>query len=209
MMSAGIQHMIQLPQKQLIRTAFAAVVPDAPPQVAKVTSPWTTLPGGVIDGGEIVMLAIKPSLWRPVFDSAAWLVTSVLLAVTLLWTGKTIPGFSLATTAQLVLLVGIARLGWAAVHWVPTWHVLTNRRIIDVFGVRTPHIESCELLNIRNTYLNPSSTESLARLGTIIFVTDHADAPPRAWRTIAKPDLVHAKIRRAIESAIDNHGLGV
>lgn len=201
--------MIQAPPSQHARSAFAAVTPDAPPRTAEAASPWTTLPGGVIDGGEIVMLAIKPSLWRPVFESAAWIVTSIVLAGTLLWTRKTIPGFSLTTSAQIVLLIGVVRLGWAVVHWVPAWHVLTNRRVIDVRGVRTPRIDSCNLLNIRNTYLNTSSTESLVRLGTILFVTDHPEAPPITWRNITKPDLVHAKIRRAIENAIDQHGISV
>lgn len=208
-MYAGRNLMIQSLSKPISIASFAAVVPEAQTDVAASTSPWTTMPGGVVDSSEIVLLAIKPSMWRPVFDSAAFLVTSVLLSIALLWTGKTLPGLSQSTSTQVILMLGVIRLGWAIVDWVPRWHILTSRRIIDVSGVRIPCIESCNLLDIRNTYLNRSSGESLTRLGTIIFVVDHLDTMSKTWRNIAKPDLIHAKIRRAIESAIDQHGLGI
>jgi len=182
---------------------------DAPSRASDVASRWTTLPGGVIDGGEIVVLAIKPSLWRPVFDSAAVLVTSVLLAVVLTTLGISFPGLSPATTAQLVLLIGFAGLGFAVVRWTTTWHVLTNRRIIDIHGVRTPRIAACLLVHLRNTYLHIAVVEKVTRIGTITFVTDEADRLPHVWRSIAHPDEVHAKIRRAIENAIDQSSVGV
>jgi hypothetical protein len=182
---------------------------DAPSRVADVAARWTMLPGGLIDGGEIVVLAIKPSLWRPVFDSAAGLVISVLLAVVLTMLGVPLPGLSATTTAQLVLLIGFTGLGLAIVRWTTTWHVLTNRRIIDIHGVRTPRIAACLLVHVRNTYLHASVAEKVARLGTVTFVTDEADRLPHLWRSIAHPDEVHAKIRRAIENAIDQSSVGV
>ena len=197
------------PVRRVSATAFVATMSDAPSRASDVASRWTTLPGGVIDGGEIVVLAIKPSLWRPVFDSAAVLVTSLLLAGVLTTLGIPLPGLSPATTAQLVLLVGFAGLGFAVVRWTTTWHVLTNRRIIDIHGVRTPRITACLLIHIRNTYLHISLAEKVTRIGTITFVTDEADRLPHVWRSIAHPEEVHTKIRRAIENAIDQSSVGV
>jgi len=179
---------------------------DAPSRASEVTARWTTLPGGLIDGGEIVVLAIKPSLWRPVFDTAAWLAASAVLAVVLITLGIPLPGLSVTTTAQLVLLIGFTGLGLAVVRWTTTWHVLTNRRIIDIHGVRTPRIAACLLVNVRNTYLHTSVAEKVTRLGTITFVTDEVDRLPHLWRSIAHPEEVHTKIRRAIENAIDSVG---
>jgi hypothetical protein len=107
-----------------------------------------------------------------------------------------------------VLLIALARVGLAVVRWVPTWYVLTNRRVLDVRGVRSPRISACLLVDVRNTYLRSSSAEKLTRLGTITFITDREDTASHIWRSIAKPDVVHAKIRRAIENAIDQHGIG-
>jgi hypothetical protein len=95
------------------------------------------------------------------------------------------------------------------VRWAPRWYVLTNRRVLDIQGVRSPRIWSCLLTEIRNTYLNASPPEKLTGLGTITFVTDHPDEPPCHWRSVAKPEEVHAKIRRAIENAIDQQGIGL
>lgn len=197
------------PCRRVSPAAFVATMSDAPSRVADVAARWTMLPGGVIDGGEIVVLAIKPSLWQPVFDSAAGLVISVLLAVVVTTLGVPLPGLSAATTAQLVLLIGFTGLGLAIVRWTTTWHVLTNRRIIDIHGVRTPRIAACLLVHVRNTYLHTSVAEKVTRLGTVTFVTDEADRLPHLWRSIAHPDEVHAKIRRAIENAIDQSSVGV
>jgi len=191
------------------RTDFAAAMSDAPSQATGVAARWTTLPGGLIDGGEIVVLAIKPSLWRPVFDSVGWLAVCAVFAVTSTMIGLRLPGLSPATTAQLVVLIGFTGLGLAVVRWTTTWHVLTNRRIIDIHGVRTPRIAACLLIHVRNTYLHTSMPEKLTRLGTITFVTDETDRLPHLWRSIAHPDEVHAKIRRAIENAIDQSSVGV
>ena len=184
---------------------FAAAASQAHSRASEVAARWGTLPGGLVDGGEVIVLAIKPSMWRPVFDSAAWLVTTAVLAVTLTMLRAPIPGLSLTATAQLMLLIGLGRLAVAVVRWVPSWHVLTNRRIIDIHGVRAPCILACPLIAIRNTYLHASGAERLTGLGTITYVTTREDEPPRHWRSIAKPDLVHAQIRRAIENAIDQH----
>ncbi|UCE59752.1 MAG: hypothetical protein JSU63_20210 [Phycisphaerales bacterium] len=184
-----------------------AAVAEAPPRVTDAARKWSTFPGGVVDGGEIVVFAIKPSMWRPVFDSAPWLVVTCLLATVLAEIRAPLPGLSVAATAQVVMLVGLIRLGVAVVRWVPSWYVLTNRRVIDIQGVRSPRIWACPLVEVRNTYLSHTSAETMALLGSITFITDHPDSPPHIWRSIASADEVHAKIRRAIENAIDRYSI--
>lgn len=197
--------MLQSPTYSAI--LFSPTASEAPPRASKVTATWTTLPGGVVEGGEIVILAIKPSMWRILLDSAPWLVTCCLLAGVLTWLGTPVPGLSVAATAQVMLLIAFARIALAIVRWIPTWYVLTNRRIIGIRGVRTPRISASPLVDIRNTYLHSSPAEKLARLATITFVFSHSEKPSHIWQSVAKPDEVHAAIRRAIENAIDQHGL--
>jgi len=188
--------------------AFAPPATGAKPHAAETTTQWTALPGGVVDGGEIVLLAIKPSAWRPVFESASWLVACAALAMALAAFGRSLAGLSTATTVQLVLLIGFARLALAIVRWVPSWYVLTNRRIIEVQGMRNSEVVDCGLLDVRNTTVVKSPLERMTQLGTIAFVIDHEGRAPRVWHSVAKPDEVHARIRRAIENAIDQHGIG-
>lgn len=185
---------------------FAAADADAPSTVSQVASRLTRLPGGLVDGGEIIILAIKPSMWRPVFDSAAWLVTFSLLAIALTVWQSPLPGLSVTTTAQMMFLIGLGRLGLAVVNWIPTWYVLTNRRLIDIHGVRLPRICACRLIDVRNTYLNAPPSEKALGLGTITYVTADEKDSPHFWRSVASPDAVHTEIRRAIENAIDAQG---
>ena len=91
----------------------------------------------------------------------------------------------------------------ALLRWVPTWYVLTNRRIISIHGVRSPRISSAPLLAIRNTYLNRSVAEHLTKLGSITFVTDMPNEDPHVWQSIPEPEAIHDRIRREIERAID------
>jgi hypothetical protein len=180
---------------------------DSGSGIADVAASWVSLPTGIVDGGEVILLAVKPSMWRPFFDSAPWLVTLSLLAVALTVWGTPLPGLSLAASAQVVLLVALSRFAVAVVFWVPTWFVLTNRRVIDIRGVRSPRISALPLLEIRNTYVHVSLPERATGLGTITCVTEREEDSPHHWRSVANPDQVHSEIRRAIEKAIDAQSL--
>ncbi len=184
---------------------FAAAETDSASTVGDVASRLTSLPQGLVDGGEVILLAVKPSMWRPLFDSGAWIATLSLLAVASLVWRLALPGLSVGVSAQVIFLLGMLRLGLAIVAWIPSWYVLTNRRLIEIHGVRTPDITSCSLVDVRNTYVNTTPIEKAGKLGTITYVTADETKPPHHWRTIAEPDVVHTEIRRAIESAIDSH----
>lgn len=180
---------------------FSATATEAPPSRAEVNAAWTTLPGGVLDGGEIVISAIKPSMWRLLFDTGPWLLMCGLLAGVLTGIGRPILGLSLTGTAQALMLVVLGRLGFAILRWIPAWYVLTNRRIIDIRGVRAPRIRSSPLIDVANTYLHVSTAEKTARLGTIIFELDRADEQPHVWQSIQQPAEVFAKVRSTIDNA--------
>ncbi len=201
--------MIRAVTRRSTLVSCAAATSKAPARASKLPSALTAVPRDFIDGGEIIILAIKPSMWRPLFDSAAWVVTAFLLAGALTWMGTPLRGLTLAASAQVVLLVALGRVVLAVLQWIPTWYVLTNRRVIAVRGVRSPRISACLLVQVRNTYLRTSQAEKLARLGTITFVADHANRVTLRWQSIAGPAEVHAKIRRAIENALDQHDVTV
>lgn len=185
----------------------ATAMSETPSPASELPAAWARLPGGVADGGEIVLLAVKPSSWRAAFDSAPWIVTTASLAGALTILDTPLPGLSLTMTAQIVLLIGLVGTAVAVLRWVSTWYVLTNRRIISIRGVREPRVFSWTLLDVRNTYLHSPPAERLVGLGTITFVTDEVVDPPHQWRSVARPEEIHGRIRRAIENAIDQSGL--
>lgn len=175
-----------------------------PPQVAEAALPWEGVATEVLDGGEIVLLATKPSMWRPLFDSIAWIVTSIVFATVMLVWGLTIAGLSQVLSCEIVLLVGLARMAIAIFDWVPRWYVLTNRRILNLRGIRSQVCESVRLVDVQRTLLTQSEPEKLTQIGTIAFQIDHVEGVPVEWRSIPRPEETHARIRKAIENALDN-----
>ena len=185
---------------------LSAVASESGPSAATVAANWTTLPGGVIDGGEIVIFAIKPSMWRWLFDSALWLVLCSTLALIVTVLRLPMLGLSPTSAAQLLMLIAFARLGFAMLRWVPTWYVLTNRRIIDVQGVRAARIRSCPLIEVEDTYLQESVSEKVAQLGTIVFAVDRPGDRPYVWQSIQTPREVFERVRNTIRNARDIRG---
>jgi len=188
------------------RTAFAATMTDAPPRISKAAVAWHALPQDVLDGGEIVILAIKPSMCRPLLDSWPWILTAGVLAVLTTAWHATIPGLSIIATAQVILLVAACRLAVAVVRWIPTWYVLTNRRVLTVHGVRAPRFTAFRLTDVGHTYLRCTPFERLTRVGTVILVSKSNESMVQVWRSIAHSAEVHARIRRAIEDVLDPTG---
>ena len=197
-----MQQMIESPPSRTGYVSLTATASEAPPRAAVASSIPEVL-HDVFDGGEIVILAVKPSMWRPLFDSAPWVVTCTLLAGAMVGLGRTIPGLSIATTAQVILLAAVVRIAFAVVRWVPTWYVLTNRRILYIRGVRSPRVQACGLKDVRNTYLHVSITERMTGLGSISFATDDRVSVSQVWQSVHRPEEVHAEIRRAIGNALD------
>lgn len=197
-----MQQMIKSPPSRTSSVSLTATASEAPPRAA-VASPIPAALRDVFDGGEIVILAVKPSMWRPLFDSVPWVVTCTLLAGAMVGLGRTIPGLSITTSAQVILLAGLARIAFAVVRWVPAWYVLTNRRILYIRGVRSPRVHACGLKEVRNTYLHVSIAERVTGLGSISFATEDRVSVSQVWRSIHDPEAVHAKVRRAIENALN------
>ncbi|MCH7924792.1 MAG: hypothetical protein IIC51_04590, partial [Planctomycetes bacterium] len=62
---------------------FTVVLTEAPADGSRLETSWAFLPDEIVDGGEMIVLAIKPSMWRPLFDSIPWLIMTAVLSVTL------------------------------------------------------------------------------------------------------------------------------
>jgi len=139
-----------------------------------------------------------------VIESFGWLLASIVLAGVCIASEVGLTGVTPQTTAQIIVCVGLVRLGLAIVRWVSRWYVLTNRRVVEISGIKSPRVTSAMLVDVRNTYLTSAVHERALRLGTITFVSNRGSDRPWQWKHVAEPDEVHAAIRRSIENAIDS-----
>jgi hypothetical protein len=158
----------------------------------------------LLDGGEIVLLAIKPSAWFVLFDSARWLMLAAALLIAGQVPGLPLGGLSGPAIAQLAAALAVGRLGIAVLRWAARHYVLTNRRVMRLSGVYRPDILACPLVSIRNTRVQRRLHERLFRLGTIQFFFECPPAGDCDWHEIARADKVHEQVRRAIERALDS-----
>lgn len=202
------------PRSGLTSTEAALAVALHPPQVSAGGSDVTGIeeawPHDLLqlpvdlDGGEVVILALKPSPWFVLFDSARWLVLSFFVAGTSQWVANSVSWASASLLIRLALAAATFRFGVAVLRWVSRFYVLTNRRVMRIRGVWKVDVFACPLLSIRTTKVTAEIHERVVRLGTVRFNID----PPRdedgSWVSIRRPGDVHAQIRRAIKRAIDS-----
>ena len=174
----------------------AASAPVAAPGVLR---PEVVVPAGLLDGGEIVILAVKPSLWFIPIVSLRWLAVGALLCVAahteLLWSFR-------PQLLPVAASIAIFRVGYATLQWVSRYYVLTNRRVMRIRGVLSVELFECPLSRIAGTSVVVSPPERLTRTGTIRLSTVAGGPEGRAsWRTLARPWEVHEQLRAAIDKA--------
>lgn len=159
------------------------------------------LPAHLLDGGEIVILAIKPSLWFILFTSFRWLIAMLLIILTSKWLGEIIPHLNSMMIIKGALVLAAARLGFAMLHWVSRLYVLTNRRIMRLTGILNIDIFECPLTKIQNTYLSLAWYERITGLGTISFATAGTGGIEASWINVNNPTELHERVRSAIHRA--------
>jgi len=158
----------------------------------------------VLDGGEIVLFALKPSMWYLVLVSARWLAGA---AVIILLAPLLLPARSATAEilTQAALLVTAVRLILALLQWSSRLYVLTNRRVMCYGGVMRVSLFESPLVHIRNTYVNASPVERICKVGSIGFSLEGGKKVDAWWEHISEPHTIHERIRRAIEKALDHH----
>ena len=125
----------------------------------------------LLNGSEVIILAIKPSLCYVVFVCARWL--AVLLPVVILSCLAVQMGW-LAPQARLLLAISLAgmvvRLAFALLQWQSRVYILTNLRVLRIRGVIRVEMFQCSLLHLKDVLLNAGVLERLLGLGTIGLV---------------------------------------
>lgn len=188
------------PKRELVAQA------QGPGGAALLTAPHV-VPAHLLDGGEVVIFAIKPSAWYVVLSSLRWIVLGVFLAV--LACTQFVPGATKWYLWQLGFWVIGVRMAWATLEWVARLYVLTNRRVMRIRGVFTVELFECALDRIQNTYLTLTVGERATRTGTVSFQTAGGPGADASWRTVARPLEVHEKLREAISRANRRNGNGL
>lgn len=162
-----------------------------------------TIPAHLLDGGEIVLLKIKPSMWFILFASFRTLLAAGLVAVLSAPLSQALDplGLSQPILVRIAMVLAFARLAIATLQWVSRLYVLTNRRIMRIRGIFNVDIFECYLTRIQNTFLHLAIYERLFALGSIGFATAGTGGIEASWENLNHPLEVHERIRAAIRKS--------
>ena len=166
------------------------------------------VPTEQLDGGEIVILALKPSMWYLVLVSIRWLAVAALVVISAPWLVGVYPAFSshvLSLVTQSAVIITAARLILALLQWSSRLYVLTNRRVMCCRGLMRVALFEAPLVQVRNTYVNIRRVEKLCNVGSIGFSLTGGRQIDASWEQVSNPREIHERVRRAIEKALDEH----
>lgn len=159
------------------------------------------VPPEILDGGEIIIFAVKPSLWFVLLKSSRWLVGMLATLLVIWWAGEAAFPIDTAIIIQAAIALGLARVGLALLQWVSRLYILTNRRIIRLTGIFNIDLFECQLTRIQSTFLTMTWYERLLGIGTISFATAAAGGIEVSWSNVNHPLELHERVRSAIHRA--------
>jgi hypothetical protein len=181
----------------LEKERFLADTPAHSPPVLVVER--ALVPEGLLDGDEIVLLAVKPSLWFILLRSGSWLIGCIALAALTWWLGRHGFGADVARLGlQTAVAIALVRVSVAMFQWASRLYVLTNRRVMRIKGVLHVNVFECPLTKIQNTHLSFSLPQRLVWIGSIDMETAGTVGGGATWEHLSQPVLVHTRLRNAI-----------
>jgi membrane protein YdbS with pleckstrin-like domain len=167
-----------------------AVAPIAPPAALEV-----------LDDGEEIILAVRPSLWMVVLESLPTAAIAGVVAAALLIANPGALNLPHSVGSAIVLACGLVvllRLVMIFLRWLGRLYILTNRRVLRLGGVATVDVADCALERISDVAVMTGSAERLLGLGSLIFTIDGQLSGELGWTNIARPADIAAEVRHTI-----------
>ena len=166
----------------------------------------------VLQDGETVILAIRPSPWFILIDGSWVYFASIFLALLLAWLAHQpwspviIPETQIFPLLATVLSI---RIVWKFLDWANRLYVLTDQRIIRRRGVIQYSLIEAPLDRIQHSAIFTRVVERVLGLGTIGFATAGSGEFEVIWEMITNPIEVHRKVNEAVDryGRRGDHGL--
>jgi hypothetical protein len=174
-------------------------MPVADPTSQPTIAAQATAEQKVLSGGEIILLAIKPSPWFVLLASLPVLIAAAVVAG-LAYVSTVHCGLECDRLAySFAVVVALLRLTVASWQWLGQTYLLTNLRVLNIRGLMKVKTAFVPLVEIERVQLAESVPERVLAVGTLYFNDAAHPAPRLIWQSVAQP----AKTRQAVEEAID------
>ncbi|MCK4602646.1 MAG: PH domain-containing protein [Phycisphaerae bacterium] len=172
------------------------MTPSAEPASTAVTED-TLVPEQVLDEGEFVILAIKPSGWFVLLVSWPVLAIAAVVVVVGYLAGEAF-GVPCQTVMLFALAAACARVVLASCQWLGRLYMLTNRRVLRIGGIIRMDVFACPLKKIRHVQLHAGPAERVLALDSLLFTIGEAPSPAASWNNISRGEEVLRIVNEAI-----------
>ncbi|HEY1685647.1 MAG TPA: PH domain-containing protein [Tepidisphaeraceae bacterium] len=181
---------------------FPAEGAAASPAAPIVAHPMAAvLSRGMLHDGEIIILALKPSLLFIPFSCLRFCAVVLILMIgSKLWLSH-VEYYPFRTLIEIGTLVLLGRLTWATLQWMSKLYVLTDQRILSISGVLAADVFNCHLRKIARTRLVFTLKERLLGIGSIEIIPMDEAVAIHSWQMITHPRSVHQQILSTINRA--------
>lgn len=164
------------------------------------TSLATLLAAHILRDGEIVLLILKPSFWFIILSSLRFIAITLIFIIAAKVFDPQLPG-RYRGYAELGVSVIAGRLVWATMQWMGRLYILTDLRILSLWGVFNIEVFDCPLRKIARTRLVRHVLDRMVGVGSIEIIPQDESSVFGLWQTIARPALVREQIVATINRA--------
>jgi len=176
------------------------MTPSAEP-TSQQTAAVHLVPASLLQDGEIVILAIKPSSWYVLISSLPVLASAAVVAAVVYVVNVYRPATHEGLIWSLCVAVALLRMVLACWQWLGRTYVLTNLRIVSIRGLARVRWDAAALSKVRQAMPAASLPERLVGVGSIYCMVGSDDPPAVSWNTVARPAEVHEIVLDAIGRA--------
>lgn len=154
----------------------------------------------VLQDGEVVILAIKPSSWFVPIVSWPVLVGGLLVIVAAHIAEDASCTVRMQQPAIVLLCVAAMclRAVVACFQWAGRLYILTNMRVIRIRGIVRVDVLGRSLKDVQEVQLFSSFLERPLRLGSLDFVIGGERQPEARWSCVGRPEDVYKLLQQAI-----------
>lgn len=153
----------------------------------------------ILQDGEVVLRAVKPSAWMILLDSLPTLAVLALLSLAGLLARRLGVDRLLEETWLLCSILGGLRVLVAAFRWLGKLYVLTNLRVLRLGGVVHADVADCPLDRILAVRIVRGRLHRPVGLGNVDFDVEGNPYADVIWTHCHAPEALADDIRQAVQ----------
>ncbi len=157
----------------------------------------------ILRDGEVILLALKPSIWFIPLSGLRLIATIILAAMI----ARILDDQRTMLYVEIAIFLVAGRLVWSLLQWMGRLYILTDLRILSLSGIFSVDVFDCPLRKVARARLLYIPRERVLRLGSLEIIPSDEAMPSGIWQTISRPGFVYQQVLAAIRRA-KHPGLG-